>query len=84
METEGKRDGAVAAYRRSAALGAAPKAHYIRNWSAYRLGILEGPKRPPTSQPSSQRQAERYHVAEQRSIEATHEWNNGRTDGPTE
>ena len=52
-EIEGRRDEAIAAYRKSVELGKLPDAHFIHNWSAYRLGRLTGTISPPTSEPAS-------------------------------
>jgi hypothetical protein len=49
MEIGGDRDKAIAAYRKSVKLGERPGAHYIQNWSAYRLGALTGTIRVPAS-----------------------------------
>jgi WD40 repeat protein len=40
MEIEGKRDRAIAAYRKCAGFGRYPNVHYISNWAAYRLKVL--------------------------------------------
>jgi tetratricopeptide (TPR) repeat protein len=42
MEIEGRREGAVEAYRKSVELGTLPDAHYIHHWSAYRLHVVTG------------------------------------------
>ncbi len=42
LEIEGKLEQAIAAYRKSVELGKLLGAHYIHNWSAYRLGVLTG------------------------------------------
>ncbi len=49
MEIEGKRDDAVAAYRKCVELGELPDAHHMRHWAAYRLKILTdaSPECPP-------------------------------------
>ncbi|HOW74077.1 MAG TPA: protein kinase [Phycisphaerae bacterium] len=49
MEIEGRREEAIAAYRTSVELGKLPDAHFIHNWSAYRLGILTGTISPSAS-----------------------------------
>ncbi len=51
MEAEGNRNGSIAAYGKSVELGGLPDAHYIHNWSAYRLKALTG--RWPTGYPTS-------------------------------
>ncbi len=56
MEIEGKREEAIAAYRKSVELGKLPDAHYIHNWSAYRLGVLTGTIQAPSSAPATQGQ----------------------------
>lgn len=48
MEIEGKRDEAIAAYRKSVDLGERSGGHYIRYWSAYRLDVLTGTDRAPS------------------------------------
>lgn len=49
MEIQGDKDGAIDAYRKSVELGKQEGGHYIRNWSAYRLGVLTG--KTPASSP---------------------------------
>jgi hypothetical protein len=53
MEIEGNKDRAIEAYRKSVDLGKRKGAHYIRNWSAYRLGVLTGTIPAWSAKPSS-------------------------------
>jgi len=49
MEIEGKKEAAIEAYKKSVELGKLPDAHHIRFWSEYRLGVLTGTVKPPTT-----------------------------------
>ena len=55
-EIEGKREEAIAAYRKSVATGSVQDAHWTANFAAYRVGILTGTISPPvTTRPVTRR-----------------------------
>ena len=66
-EIEGKRDEAIAAYRKCMGFGRYPNVHWVSNWAAYRLEVLTGatpiPASGPASAPASAPATARYQEA---------------------